>query len=341
MRAEAPARTGPGARATEGEGRPTEARAAVLEAPGRFVLRKVEVPPPRAGEVLLRIEGCGVCASNLAPWAGAPWFEYPWAPGAPGHEAWGRVEAVGPDVHALVPGDRVASLATEAYAERVVTKAGECVPLPRELDDLPFPGEPLGCAMNIFERSGIGPGDTVAVVGVGFLGALLTQLATAAGARVLAMSRRRYARECGRSGGATRTFDLTAPDETLSAVEEETGGALCDVVVEATGKQEPLGLAARLTRIRGRLVIAGYHQDGPRQVDMQLWNWRGLDVINAHERDPARYLRGVRNAVQAALQGRIDVAPLLTHRYPLGQLGAALDATRDRPDAFLKAWVHP
>ena len=37
-----------------------------------------------------------------------------------------------------------------------------------------------------------------------------------------------------------------------------------------------------LTRVRGRLVVAGYHQDGPRQVDMQLWNWRGLDVINAH-----------------------------------------------------------
>ena len=313
----------------------------MLTEPGRIEVREVAVAPPGAGEVLLRIEGCGVCASNLGPWQGAPWFDYPWAPGAPGHEAWGIVESVGSNVHALAPGDRVATLATEAYAERLVARCEECIPLPHELDDTPFPGEPLGCTMNIFERSRIGPGDTVAVVGVGFLGALLIQLATAAGARVVALSRRRYAREIGRASGATDALDVTTPDEALAAVEEVTSGALCDVVVEATGKQAPLDLAARLTRVRGRLVIAGYHQDGPRQVDMQLWNWRGLDVINAHERDPARYRRGVRHAVQAVLEGRIDVQPLLTHSYPLDRLGEALDTTRDRPDGFLKALVHP
>jgi len=54
-------------------------------------------------------------------------------------------------------------------------------------------------------------------------------------------------------------------------------------VIEAAGQQWPLDLATELTRERGRLIIAGYHQDGPRQINMQLWNWRGLDVINAHE----------------------------------------------------------
>src|SRR4029079_5015193 len=67
-----------------------------------------------------------------------------------------------------------------------------------------------------------------------------------------------------------------------------------DVVVEAAGVQETLDLAARLGRVRGRLIVAGYHQDGVRTVDMQLWNWRGLDVVNAHERDPAAYLEGMR-----------------------------------------------
>ena len=51
----------------------------------------------------------------------------------------------------------------------------------------------LACALNVFRRSGVEPGQTVAVVGVGFLGALLVQLARAAGARVLALSRRPFA----------------------------------------------------------------------------------------------------------------------------------------------------
>ncbi len=72
---------------------------------------------------------------------------------------------------------------------------------------------------------------------------------------------------------------------------------------------------------------------------MQLWNWRGLDVINAHERDPAVYARGVREAVEAVASGRIDPSPLYTGAYPLEALGEALDATRDRPDGFVKALV--
>jgi threonine dehydrogenase-like Zn-dependent dehydrogenase len=112
-------------------------------------------------------------------------------------------------------------------------------------------------------------------------------------------------------------------------------------VIEAVGKQWPLDLAAELTGVRGRLVIAGYHQDGPRQVNMQLWNWRGLDVVNAHERDPAIYVDGVRAAVEAVVTGRLDPDPLYTHTFPLTRLDEALNATRDRPDGFLKALVIP
>jgi threonine dehydrogenase-like Zn-dependent dehydrogenase len=110
-------------------------------------------------------------------------------------------------------------------------------------------------------------------------------------------------------------------------------------VIEAVGKQWPLDLAAELTREGGRLVIAGYHQDGPRQVNMQLWNWRGFDVANAHERDPAVSVRGMREAVDAIERGLIDPRLLITHRYPLEQLGEALDATREKPGDFVKAVV--
>ena len=127
----------------------------------------------------------------------------------------------------------------------------------------------------------------------------------------------------------------------IGQVKELTGGGFCDRVIEAVGKQWPLDLAAELTRERGRLIVAGYHQDGPRQVNMWLWNWRGIDVINAHERDSKVYVRGIREAVDAVASGRLDPAPLYTHRFPLHRLGEALDATRDRPDGFLKALVTP
>jgi threonine dehydrogenase-like Zn-dependent dehydrogenase len=167
---------------------------------------------------------------------------------------------------------------------------------------------------------------------------LLIQLARDAGARVIALARRPFALETARSLGA-EAVELGDRAATLQAFGELTGGRLADVAIEATGAQEPLHLAGELTRERGRLVIAGYHQDGMREVNMQLWNWRGLDVINAHERDPAVYLEGMRLALEAVRAGRLDPAPLYTHRLPLEELGRAFELTRDRPDGFMKALI--
>jgi threonine dehydrogenase-like Zn-dependent dehydrogenase len=316
-------------------------RAALLLEPGRVEVREVERPVPGAGEVLVRLEGSGVCASNLEPWGGKPWFEYPFPPGAPGHEGWGVVEGAGREVRGIREGDRVALLSGAAYAEYDVTSADQVVPLPPELEGTPFPGEPLGCAINIFRRARIEAGQTVAIVGIGFLGSLLTRLAADAGARVIAISRRPFSLRVAEGFGAAETVPMDDHHRVIERVRELTGGAFCDRVIEAVGRQWPLDLAAELTRERGTLVVAGYHQDGPRQVNMQLWNWRGLDVINAHERDPAVYRAGMEAAVEAVATGRLDPRPLFTHSYPLSRLAGALDATRDRPEGFLKALVTP
>jgi threonine dehydrogenase-like Zn-dependent dehydrogenase len=316
-------------------------RAAVLTGPGQVRMELVGRPQPGPGQVRIRLEGCGVCASNLTPWAGPEWMRFPTEPGALGHEGWGVVDALGDGVEGVSVGERVAALSYRSYAEYDLAEADAVVRLPEVLARQPFPGEPLGCAMNIFRRSAIAAGQTVAIVGIGFLGAILTRLATDAGARVIAVSRRPWSLEVARRMGAAETIPMEDHDAVIGAVKELTGSTFCDRVIEAVGKQWPLDLAAELTRERGRLIVAGYHQDGPRQVNMWLWNWRGLDVINAHERDPKVYLRGIREAVDAVASGRLDPAPLYTHRYPLDRLGEALDATRDRPDGFLKALVIP
>jgi threonine dehydrogenase-like Zn-dependent dehydrogenase len=317
----------------------TTMKAVRVTAPGQIAVEAVARPEPGPGQVRVRLEGSGVCASNLTPWAGPDWMQFPTEPGSLGHEGWGMVDAVGPEVAGLAVGDRVAALSYKAYAEYDLADADAVVKLPESLDGQPFPGEPLGCAMNIFRRSDIQAGQTVAIIGIGFLGAILTRLASDAGARVIAISRRPFSLDLARRMGAVETIPMEDHTGIIERVKELTQGQFCDQVIEAVGKQWPLDLAGEITRERGRLIVAGYHQDGPRQVNMWLWNWRGLDVINAHERDPKVYIQGIREAVEAVASGRLDPSGLYTHRFPLEKLDEALNATRDRPDGFLKALV--
>jgi threonine dehydrogenase-like Zn-dependent dehydrogenase len=192
--------------------------------------------------------------------------------------------------------------------------------------------------MNVFRRCDIKPGQFVAVVGVGFLGALLVQLASKAGARVFALSRRPFALNVARQCGAEETALLDSA-EASGKVFDWTGGGGCDQVIEAVGAQSSLDLAGSLVRVRGRLIIAGYHQDGPRQINLQDWNWRGLDVINAHERDPQVYADGMRQAVDEIASGGIDPALLFTHDYALDEIEAGFRAALRRPDGFLKSLI--
>ena len=321
---------------------PRTMRAAVIAAPGKCELVTVETPAPASDQVLIRVEGCGVCGSNLPKWEGRPWFSYPAEPGNPGHEGWGHVVATGRNAKGVTVGERVAFLSDHAFAEYDVADARSLVVLPDRLASQDVPGEPLGCVMNIWRRAAIAPGQTVAIIGLGFLGATLTQVASRAGARVIAISQRPFSLELAREMGASDAIHLGDDDgDIVKRVEELTGGEGCDVVIEVVGLQRPLDLAAKLCRVRGRLVVAGFHQDGPRQVDMFLWNWRGLDVINAHERDPAAYVQGMRAAIDGIASGRLDPSPLYTHRVPLERAGDAFEALRTRPDGFVKAVVIP
>ncbi|HEX3556490.1 MAG TPA: alcohol dehydrogenase catalytic domain-containing protein [Thermoanaerobaculia bacterium] len=316
---------------------------AILEAPRRFAVQAMEPPAPGEGEILLKVRGCGVCGSDMGPWKGIQGLAYPMAPGAPGHEVFGAVEAVGPGVSGLAVGDPVTALTYGAYAESVVVQAAEAVRLPPALDGRIVLGEPMACAVNVARRTGIQEGDVVVLLGTGFLGALLLQLLRAPGAprpgRVITVSRRRLAPEMAAWLGIDEA--LTYDEDVHGRVGEATGGRLADVVIEATGRQRPLDLGAELARVRGRLIVAGYHQDGPRTVNMQLWNWRGLDVVNAHERDTEVYLRGMREGVALLAAGGLDLAPLITHTFPLAEINRAFAMAEERPEGFLKSVVVP
>ena len=314
-------------------------RAARVIAPGKVRVEEVRVPEPGPGQLLVRLEGCGVCGSNLPAWEGRPWFKYPLAPGQLGHEGWGRIERVGESVSEFQPGQRVAFLSYHGFAEYDLAEADAVVPLPPALDDQPFPGEALGCALNVFRRSAIEPGQTVTIIGIGFLGAVLTNLSARAGARVIAISRRASALAMAKQCGAAETIPLEDHKFIVDRVRQLTQGRGCSRVIEAVGQPWPLDLAGELTSERGRLVIAGYHQDGKREINLQLWNWRGLDVINAHERETRVYVDGIRAAAESVASGTLNPAPLYSHRFQLNQLGDALEHLHTRPPGFMKALV--
>lgn len=311
---------------------PSHMRALVLEGPKHLAIQTIPTPEPKPNEALIAVEGCGVCGSNLPVWEGREWFRYPLAPGAPGHEGYGTIVALGRSVRDRHIGERVSFLSERAFAEYATARASGMCPLPSTLHDVPFPGEAFGCIANIFRRADVRPGDRVAVIGVGFLGAGLVALANRAGAHVTAISRRPFALRLAQKLGAS--LAVTAEDPALT---EDS----CDVVIEAVGAQRTLALASQLIAVHGRLVIAGYHQDGPRTVDMQTWNWKGIDVVNAHERADEVYVAGMRAALDAVATGALNPKLLVSHSFSLTDATAAFEALAARPEGFVKAVVTP
>jgi threonine dehydrogenase-like Zn-dependent dehydrogenase len=316
-------------------------RSATLIEPRRFRIDSLDTPEPGPGEVRIRVRGCGVCGSDMGPWKGIPGLSYPMQPGAPGHEVFGTVESVGPGVDGLAAGQPVTALTYRAYSEFDLAKADSVIPLPESLAGRAVLGEPVACAVNVMRRSGVQEGDTVVLLGTGFLGTLLLQLLRryqpGRPARVIAVSRRRMDGALAERLGVDEV--LTYDDDVCGRVGAATGGRMADVVIEATGKQGPLDLATNLVRVRGRLIVAGYHQDGPRTVNMQLWNWHGIDVINAHERDPEVYRSGMEEGVRLLAAGDLDLDSLITHTFPLADINQAFRMTEERPDGFLKSIV--
>ena len=192
--------------------------AAEILRPEHSRIVSIPCPIPSRNQVRVKVEGCGLCASSLPLWEGRPWFSYPLLPGTPGHEGWGIVNAVGPGVSSVSNGARVAFLSTNAFAQYDIAWEAEVVTLPAQLSSQPFPGEAIGCAMNIFRRADIRSCHTTAIVGIGFLGALLTQLASRAGSPGHSYIAQRFRSERGeRIGGGDSICSGRRPSSSSDA----------------------------------------------------------------------------------------------------------------------------
>jgi threonine dehydrogenase-like Zn-dependent dehydrogenase len=306
-----------------------ESRIARLIGPGTFDVERRWLESPPAGHVLVRILACGVCASERHA-VDEPLSSYPVEMG---HEPVGIVEAIGPGVEDLAVGAVVTGGFGPSFADRVVADREHVVTVPDDVRTDDAIGEPLGCVIEARRRTRLTPGDRVAVVGVGYMGLLMLQVLRVTGAGYILIVDPRD--DACRSGLALGASEAVSPEDLASSEADEA----FDVVVEATGAQAGLDLATRLVREHGLLSILGYHQGASRDVDMQAWNWKALDVVNAHVRRRDLLNDGIRRGLELVRLGRIRPGDLVTHRFDLDHVGEAFAALSGKPDGFIKAVV--
>jgi 2-desacetyl-2-hydroxyethyl bacteriochlorophyllide A dehydrogenase len=311
-------------------------RIAALTGPGSFEIRDAPVPEIRPDEVLVQVAACGVCASELDTWKGIGSTDYPLYLG---HEVSGTVVKAGDEAEPLSEGDAVGVwVTTGGFGEYVAVRAEYCRPAGDVRLDTAL-AEPLACAANAVERADVRLGDDVVIVGAGFMGNLVQQLAGLRGARQLIVADTRPDVLARASAlGATTVVDVTR-DRLADVVHEITGGVGADVTFECTGTQSALSTLGDVTRMSGKVVLVGFHQGEPRRVPLAEWNWKAFDIVNAHFREVSTIMRGMTIGMRLLAAGAIDLEPLVTHRFELSEIGQAFQTAVDKPDGFVKATV--
>jgi L-iditol 2-dehydrogenase len=325
----------------------TTTLSAVWYGTGDLRLEERRLPPLGPSDVLVDVVACGVCATDLHLLDGSISLYAP--PKVLGHEVGGVVRLVGSGVTHVRPGDAVAldtsvpcntcffcrearpfmcpnrvSVAA-GFSEYNVVPASVVYRLPAGVPpEMGALAEPLSCAIHAVKRGEIQPADTVAIVGAGALGLLVLVVARLSGATHIVVSdpdanRRELAAQL----GATRTVDPVRED-LLSHVREITDGRGVDCAFEAVGAQATIEQAFELPRAGGTLVQVSVPPTTARPAlpAYQLFA-RELTIRGSYVRTTE-----FRRAVD--LLGTLNLAALITQRFPLRAIDTALQAARSR-----------
>jgi len=313
-------------------------RIAVLHSAHDFRIETKESPDYKANECLIRVRACGVCHSEIHQWNQTlKGLDYP---RYIGHEVAGEILETGKAVKGLKRGNRVAVWTDHSgYAEQVAVSADQVFPIEDSVDYAEAMAEPLSCTTNGVIKAGIELGDTVVLVGTGFMGLILMQQIALKGAsRIIAVDVRDEILELARVLGADYVINPQKDDVSI-LVRDLTNDRGADVVFEVGGNQASLDLAVDLVRMEGKLVIFGYHPGQRIIKDLGYWNWMAFDIINAHFRDMATILKGANIGIKLLNQGKINLKSLITHRFSLINIEKAFQAALEKPTGFVKAVI--
>lgn len=352
---------------------PKKMLAAHLVARGRIEVLETDVPAPGPDEVLLRVQACGICGTDVE-------IRDHGMPGEPpmpfimGHEYAGVVAQVGSTVDEFRVGDRVAvevhkgcgrchncimgkytaclnfgnrkkghaangMTANGGFAEYAVNHVNTLYKIP---DEISFEEAALittaGSAFYAIDAmGGYIAGDTVAVIGPGPIGLALVQAAKALGAEKVILTGTRKGRlELGKQMGADYTVNINDGEDPVEVVKELTHGVGADVVFDAAGVSSSLESALDLARPGGAIVMVAFYK-GPVTVNISKAVVRNINLYTV--RGEGR--RNVKRALSMAAQRKIDLRPLITHKFALKDINQAFETYTKRIDNAIKVIVHP
>lgn len=311
---------------------------AMLHGPGQFELERRPIPIPGPGDLLVRMHSCGLCTSELEIWRGKiPGLTYP---RLIGHEPSGIVEAVGNGVTGFAVGDHVAVWSEgNGYAEYFVSPAAYAYKLRPNTPMEEALGEPIACSVNGVRKLDPQLNDSVCIVGCGFMGLIMTQIFRTRGAgTIIAVDLRQSIRDLALRLGATHAFDPAVTD-VPAAVLDATNGRGADIGVEAAGIQATLDLTGKVVRMEGKLEVFGFHVGESRAVPWGFWNWMAFTIVNGHVRSAQTYVEGMKTGLAMMEAGRLNMKPLVTHRFPLEDINHAFTVADAKAEGFIKAVI--
>ena len=312
-----------------------------VEGPRQFSLQEKELHVGDT-DVLVKTHQSSICGTDKNIYAGAlpPGRRYPLCIG---HEGGGIVVAVGPKVSRFKVGDKVMSFGLNlTFADRFVAEQKKLQMAPDGLNlDLACLGEPIACAVFSGLKSGVNLGDTVVVFGLGFAGQIIAQIAREKGAqRVICVDvvdeKLKLAEQLGADIGLN-----PQKENVVDAVMDLTQGKGVDVTVEAAGSETSMNQCFSVLKHNGIFVLYSWITQ-PIQLNISRWHDDGLEFRSTclvHHTIEERMV-WTDWALRPVIQGRIQIDPLITHKYNLNDIGAAFETVLDDPEA-IKVALEP
>lgn len=299
-----------------------------LEGIGAMRWQDMPTPEPRAGEVRVAVRCASLNFPDLLIVEGKYQFKPP-LPFVPGAEFSGVVDAAGPGVTHLKPGDRIAAIGSHGgFATHACVPAAQAMPLPPTLgfEDAAAFAFTYGTSCHaLLDRGALAPGETVLVLGAsGGVGSAAVQIAKAAGARVVATASTPAKAAFCRELGADAVIDLSR-EGLRDALKAACGGGGPDVVYDPVGGElaEP---ALRSIAWRGRYLVVGFAGGGIPALPFNLPLLKGASIVGVFwgefvRREPAAFRADLARLVQWHADGK--VRPAIDRVLPMSELPAA------------------
>jgi L-iditol 2-dehydrogenase len=352
---------------------PQTMRAAVYRAPDDVRTETLAVPEIGRGEVLVRIDTCGICGTDLKKIHTGSHS----APRVFGHEMAGTIAAIGESVRGFAVGDRVMAFhhipcgecfycrkKTFAQCERykkVGTTAGLGEPagggfaeyirvmdwivgdgvttagLVKIPDDIPFEQaawiEPVNTCFKAVKLLELEPDETVLVIGQGSIGILLAALAAQSGATVLTSDLYPERHAIAAQYGLRHALD--ARGDVAGACKAATNGRGADVALVAVGSDKLIGMAMQAIRPGGRVMLFASTQHGEAGFDPAAVCMDEKTLMGSYSASVAIQQEGIDLVFEGYRSGKLDLTGLISHRFGLEEAGEAIRlASNPQPDSM-------